>query len=65
MAGYNNPRLVDLENDCLRSRLANVKAGAQALVDAVERYITPQKGAAYCGRGEVLREVETLKSLLK
>ena len=60
MAGYNNPRLVDLENDCLRSRLANVKAGAQALVDAVERYARQE-----CLRSELMATKETLKSLLK
>ena len=60
MAGYNNPRIVDLENDCLRSRLANVKAGAQALVDAVERYARQD-----CLRSELMAKKDTLKSLLK
>lgn len=39
MAGYNNPRYTDIENEVLRSRLANCKAGAQALADAVHRYL--------------------------
>lgn len=39
MAGYNNPRYCDIENEVLRSRLADCKAGAQALADAVHRYL--------------------------
>ena len=65
MAGYNNPRLVDIENEVLRDRLASIKAAAGDLADAVERYVTPKKGQPYCGRNEVLRIKETLKTLLK
>ena len=65
MPGYNNLRVVDCENEVLRSRLASVKAGAQDLIEAVERYVTPGKGQPYCGRNEVLRIKENLKRLLK
>ena len=65
MAGYNNPRIVDIENEVLRSRLASIKAAAVELADAVEKYVTPKKGDPYCGRGEVLRKKEILKNLLK
>ena len=58
--GYNNPRIVDLENDCLRARLEDIKAGAQALVSAVERYARQE-----CLRSELMQTKDTLKTLLK
>lgn len=60
MAGYNNPRYCELENDVLRSRLADCKAGAAALVDAVERYL--RQG---CLRSELVSRMEDMKRTLK
>ena len=65
MAGYDNPRIVDIENEALRSRLSSIKGGAQALIDAVQRYVEPKKGDAYCSRTEILRLRDELKRLLK
>lgn len=60
MPGYNNPRYCDIENDVLRSRLADCKAGAQALIDAVERYTRGE-----CLRSELLNTKEQLKAKIK
>ena len=65
MAGYNNLRVIECENEVLRSRIASIKAAAVALADAVDRYVAPKKGDTYCSRGEVLRAKDNLKSLLK
>ena len=60
MPGYNNLRVVDCENEVLRSRLASVKAGAQDLIGIVELYM---KQAA--SRNDLYNAKETLKRLLK
>lgn len=65
MPGYNNPSLVELENDCLRRRLAEIKAAARGFSDLVGRYVEPHKGDQYCSRNEVLRERDKLNSILK
>lgn len=65
MPGYNNPSLVELENDCLRRRLAEIKAAARGFSDLVGRYVEPHKGDTYCSRNEVLLAREHLKTLLK
>ena len=65
MAGYNNPRYCEIENEVLRSRLASLKAAAGAFADLVGRYVEPHKGDTYCSRNEVLRERDKLKTLLK
>lgn len=65
MPGYNNPSLVELENDCLRRRLAEIKAAARGFSDLVGRYVEPHKGDQYCSRNEVLLAREHLKTLLK
>lgn len=65
MPGYNNPSLVELENDCLRRRLAAIKAAARDFSDLVGRYVEPHKGDTYCSRNEVLLAREHLKTLLK
>lgn len=55
-----NGRYIDIENECLRSRLADCKAGAQALINAVERYTRGE-----CLRSELLNIKETLKTKLR
>lgn len=60
MPGYNNPRLVDLENDCLRARLADIKAGGAALVAALDEYLVCKTT-----RQNLLLSVEHFKTLLK
>lgn len=60
MPGYNNPRLVDLENEVLRTRLADCKAGAQALADAVKRYLRQE-----CLRSELVKTLADLEKKLK
>lgn len=65
MSGYCNPRLVELENDCLRRRLATIKAETEAFIKLVSRYVEPKKGDAYCSRNELLLAREHLKTLLK
>ena len=60
MAGYNNPRLVDIENEVLRSRLADVKAGAQDLIGIVELYMRQA-----VSRTQLYNAKEELKKLLK
>lgn len=65
MPGYNNPSLVELENDCLRRRLAAIKAAARDFSDLVGRYVEPHKGDQYCSRNELLLAREHLKTLLK
>lgn len=64
MPGYNNPSVIEIENEVLRSRLASLKAAAGAFADLVGRYVEPHKGDAYCLRNEVLRAIENLKRLL-
>lgn len=60
MAGYNNPRYCDIENEVLRSRLADCKAGAQALADAVHRYLRQE-----CLRSELVNTLANLEKKLK
>lgn len=60
MAGYNNPRYCEIENDVLRSRLADCKSGAAALVDAVERYLRQD-----CLRSELTNTLAAMKAKLK
>lgn len=60
MPGYNNPRYCDIENDVLRSRLSDIKGGAQALINAVERYARGE-----CLRSELLNTTNDLKEKLK
>lgn len=55
-----NLSVIELENEVLRSRLKETKAGAQALIDAVERYARQE-----CLRSELLRTKENLKNTLK
>lgn len=65
MPGYNNPSVLELENDCLRRRLAEIKAAARDFSELVSRYIEPKKGDTYCSRNEVLRGRNELNSVLK
>lgn len=65
MAGYNNPRYCEIENEVLRSRLASIKAAAEDFAELVARYVEPHKGDAYCSRNELLLAREQLKRLLK
>ena len=51
---------LDCENEVLRSRQKKIKAGAQALIDAVERYVRQE-----CLRSELLIKKEELKRLIK
>ena len=55
-----NGRYIDIENEVLRTRLADCKAGAQALVDAVERYLRQE-----CLRSELANAKDNLKKLLQ
>ena len=64
MAGYDNPRYCDIENEVLRSRLSSIKGGAQALIDAVEQYTAPKKGQ-FLHRSDLLRIKDALKELIK
>ena len=60
MAGYNNPRYCDIENEVLRNRLVECKAGAEALVDAVKRYLRQE-----CLRSELVNTLNDLENRLK
>lgn len=60
MPGYNNLRYCEIENEVLRSRLEQIKAGAQGLIDLVELYL---KQAAL--RTELYNKKEELKRILK
>lgn len=60
MAGYNNPSIIELENDCLRSRLAAIKAGGAALVAALDDYLVCKTT-----RQNLLLSVEHFKTLMK
>ncbi len=44
-----NGRYVDIENECLRTRLAELKAAALAMADTVDRYVRQE-----CLRSELL-----------
>lgn len=44
-----NGRYVDIENECLRARLAELKAVALAMADTVDRYVRQE-----CLRSELL-----------
>lgn len=57
-------RYIDIENDVLRSRLDTIKSGAQALIEAVQRYVQPRKGE-FCSRTELLNTINELKKKLK
>ena len=60
MVGYNNPRYCDIENEVLRNRLVECKAGAEALVDAVKRYLRQE-----CLRSELVNTLNDLEDRLK
>lgn len=65
MPGYNNPSVLELENECLRRRLAEIKEAARDFSELVGRYVEPKKGDTYCSRNEVLRGRNELNSVLK
>lgn len=44
-----NGRYIDIENECLRARLAELKAAALAMADTVDRYVRQE-----CLRSELL-----------
>ena len=58
--GYNNPTVVELENQVLRNRLAGLKSAAAAMVESVEHYVRQE-----CLRAELLNTKDNLKRLLK
>lgn len=45
--------------------LDEIKNAASALVDAVERYVSPKLGDKYCSRTEILNAKDNLKTLIK
>ena len=57
---YYDPLDMNAKHEKVCARLEEMKAGAQALVDAVERYARQE-----CLRSELMAKKETLKSLLK
>lgn len=59
-----NGRYIDIENEVLRSRLADCKAGALSLIETVERYVQPKKGE-FCHRTELIRVKDNLKKILQ
>lgn len=60
-----NGRIVDIENEVLRNRLATIKAAAEDFANIVTRYVEPKKGDPYCSRTELLQARNNLKALLK
>ena len=44
-----NGRYIDIENECLRARIAELKAAALAMADTVDRYVRQE-----CLRSELL-----------
>ena len=44
---------------------AIIKEKTREFLDAVQRYVEPKKGDAYCSRTEILRLRDELKRLLK
>lgn len=60
-----NGRYIDIENEVLRNHLRDLKAAAVTLCEAVERYVVPRKGDAYCFRMELLRKKDDLRAVLE
>lgn len=60
MSGYNNPGVIELENEVLRDRLVKIKTAARDLCVAVERYARQE-----ILRSELMNHKDNLKSLLK
>lgn len=55
-----NGRYIDLENECLRGRLAELKAAATRLADTVDRYV--RQG---CLRSELLNTVTATRDTIR
>ena len=53
-----NGRYIDIENETLRARLAELKAAALAMADAVDRYVRQE-----CLRSELLHTNDRLREI--
>lgn len=51
--------------EALENRILELNAAAEALCDAVERYVCPKRGDKTCLRSELLNTKERLREALK
>lgn len=59
-----NGSIIEIENDVLRARLKEVTAQARDFMDAVRRYVEPQKGDRFISRNELLNAVRDFRSCI-
>lgn len=59
-----NMSIVEIENQVLRNRLADMKKTTKKLIDAVEQYVEPKPGGKYMHRTTLLEIKNELKKQL-
>lgn len=59
-----NGSIIEIENDVLRARLKEVTGQARDLLDAVRRYVEPQKGDRFISRNELLNAARQFRACI-